>query len=99
MSISAGWEAGGGVLGVDGTTFVILKFISNIIVHTPCQFSFGYLRSNLCRKTADNVAERHIDFINRLNKEVGFKSIFSFVSNSCNVTTGVRASLVEMKIV
>lgn len=92
-------KCNGGVLGVDGATNRLAKSVSNVIVHTPTPFFIEYLRADLKRETTVNVVAKLEDTIKRIDESTSIRTIFSFVSDSCNGMRDVRKRLLQKKLV
>lgn len=78
-------------MGIDGATNVLSKSNSNVILHTPITFFVEYLSSDLKRETTQDVVEKVKDTVARFKDVIDYTPD-SFVSDSCNGTSGIECA-------
>lgn len=74
----------GDVIRIDSATKRLLKSIINIMLHTRTPLIVEYLKADMKREMTINVVLKLKNCTNHLHKELRLKSIFVFMSDSCN---------------
>lgn len=77
-------HSGGGLMRIEGATNRISKSFRNVIVHIILPLFIEYLTGGLKYEKNTNIVAKIKNSISRLNKIVGMKAVFAFVSDSCN---------------
>lgn len=77
-------------MGVGGPKNGLSKSQSDLIVNVPVPVFIEYLRSYIQGETTVNVITNIEYIISRIAKCIGMKTIFAFVSDSCNGMRDVR---------
>lgn len=77
-------KEGGGFLGIGGVMNLLSNSISYLIIHLLIPLFLEYLKNDLKLETAENVVNKVLDVIDRLDKAVELTSMFSIISDSCN---------------
>lgn len=85
----------GDVLGIDGATNRLAKFVSSVILDTATPLFIEYMQSDLQRETDANIVTKMIDLIKRLDIETLVRYVFVFISDSCKIMHEVRRKILE----